>query len=471
VRLRATILTKLLLAFALPTVVLFVAFAWVAHEVARRDLDEELGTRLAAIAASSATQVRGKYLSELSSGDEDERAYLNVLAKLEQVAKATGVRLYVFDRQFNSRVDTEPGVAIGTHYYPAELDRLELERVFAAGDSIASVSFQGSDGRRYKAGYAAVRASETEPEIVLAIGAQAPAAYFDRLHQLRASLLLWGAALMMVVLAATVAAAFLMTRKLRQLAGAAARMGSGDLTAPIDVKSNDEIGVLAATMERMRGQLAERDLHMQQMLAGIAHEVRNPLAGMTLFTGILREELPADDERRGHVDKIARELGYLGRVVDDFLDYARRARPDPGEVDLMGLASEVAQLTRTDAISVGVQLEVERVWADRSQLRRALLNLAQNAVQAAERAGETGEAVRIFATASKAQVVLEVSNRGAVIPAELQAKIFQPFFTTREKGTGLGLSFVKETVLAHGGTITVDSDAASTRFRIALPRR
>ena len=78
----------------------------------------------------------------------------------------------------------------------------------------------------------------------------------------------------------------------------------------------------------MRRQLAERDAKMQQMLAGIAHEVRNPLAGMTLFAGILSDELPAGDERRGHVEKIQRELGYLERVVNDFLEYARRPRPE-----------------------------------------------------------------------------------------------------------------------------------------------
>src|SRR5690606_35177156 len=103
----------------------------------------------------------------------------------------------------------------------------------------------------------------------------------------------------------------LITRNVRRLATAAERIGAGDLRAPIAVATRDELGVLAQTMERMRRQLAERDAKMQQMLAGIAHEVRNPLAGMTLFADILKEELPAPDERRSHVEKIQRELGYL----------------------------------------------------------------------------------------------------------------------------------------------------------------
>src|SRR5436853_472094 len=82
--------------------------------------------------------------------------------------------------------------AIGTHYVRAELDRSELERVFA-GETASSVTFEGNDGKTYKTGYAPVRASETEPQIVLALGAQAPASYFDRLDDLRMRLFLWGA--------------------------------------------------------------------------------------------------------------------------------------------------------------------------------------------------------------------------------------------------------------------------------------
>ena len=467
---RPTILVKLLLAFALPTVALFGVFAAVAHEVARRDLDAELGSRLAAVAASAATQVRGKYLVELGPGDDDDRGHQNAVAKLAAVAAATGARLYVFDRAFSSRADTEPGVAIGTHYFQAELDRHELVRVFDRGAQVASVTFEGDDGRMYKAGYAPVRASDEDgAPIVLAIGAQAPAGYFARLAALRRSLLGWGAALVSVVLAATVLAAALVTRPVRTLAAAAERIGGGDLAAPVVVRSRDELGVLAATMETMRGQLAERERVLQQMLAGIAHEVRNPLAGMQLFTGILRDELPDGDERRGHVDRIARELRYLERVVSEFLEYARRPRPELVDVDLGALVEEVAQLVGADAEAAGVAVEAAaaRVTtrADRGQLRRAVLNLARNAVQASSGPG----AVRVAARAAGDQAVVAVWNRGPDIAPDVRARIFEPFFTTREKGTGLGLAFVRDIAHDHGGRVEVDSSGGETEFRIILP--
>jgi len=472
VRLRATIFVKLLVALVLPAVALFALFAVIAHEVSRRDLDAELGRRLEGIAAAASTHLRGKYLLELAPGDEAGRSYQNYVNKLELVAAATGAQLFVFDPQFNSRADTAPGIAIGTHYYRAELDRTELARVFDRGETASSVTFVGNDGVTYKTGYAPVRA-ELEPDapVVLAIGAQAPASYFARLEDLRDRLFLWGAGLALVSILAAVGATLLITRKLRRLATAAERIGAGELRAPIEVRSRDELGQLAEAMDRMRLQLAERDARMQQMLAGIAHEVRNPLAGMTLFAGILRDELSDGDERRTHVDRIRKELGYLERVVNEFLEFARRPRPELASVELDELLVEVAELASGAELAVGVERSGLVARADRGQLRRALLNLARNGVQAASAAGHRGDGnVTLSARVVGDELAVRVWNRGAEISPEASGKLFEPFFTTREKGTGLGLAFVREIAIDHGGRVEVASEGGETTFTIVLPR-
>jgi signal transduction histidine kinase len=464
---RVPILVKLLGALVLPVVILFALFAVVAYEVSRRDLDDELGRRLTAIASSSATQVRGKYLAEVAPGNETDRAYQNVVKKLQTLEESTGARLFVFDKKYDSRADTA-NTPIGTHYYRAELDGAEIARAFA-GTAIASVTFDGNDGVTYKTGYAPVHASETEPDIVLVLGAQAPASYFTRLADLRARLFAWGGGLAAVSVLAAVLATFLITRNVRRLAAAAERIGAGDLHEPVVIRSRDELGVLGDTMDRMRVQLAERDAKMQQMLAGIAHEVRNPLAGMTLFAGILRDEIPEADERRGHVDKIQRELDYLERVVNDFLEYARRPKPELADVPIADLFSEVIELAPTD-LPVAIEVEVDVVRADRGQLRRAVLNLTRNAIQAARAAGHAGPgSVRLAAHRRGDRVELSVWNRGKEIPPETSGKLFEPFFTTREKGTGLGLAFVRDIAADHGGKVEVASGDGETTFVIGLP--
>src|SRR5262249_50613789 len=155
----------------------------------RRDLDAELGRRLEAIAKSASLQIRdGTYLA--NETDSGALLYDAVAKRLEALARETGARLFVIDAAYASHLDTAGGVAIGTPNFRAQLDRAELGRVFA-GASASSVTFDGNDGKTYKTGYAPVRAAPDRPEVVLALGAQAPASYFDRLDDLRARLLKW----------------------------------------------------------------------------------------------------------------------------------------------------------------------------------------------------------------------------------------------------------------------------------------
>jgi signal transduction histidine kinase len=192
---------------------------------------------------------------------------------------------------------------------------------------------------------------------------------------------------------------------------------------------------------------------------------------MTLFADILKDELPSGDERRGHVDKIQRELGYLERVVNDFLEYARRPRPELATVALPELFAEVAQMASTPDITIAVEPGgPPDVQADRAQLRRALLNLARNAVQAATAAEQRGDgAVKLSARTHGSEQWIGVWNRGKEIPPETSGKLFEPFYTTREKGTGLGLAFVRDIAADHGGRVELTSADGETTFSIVLP--
>jgi len=472
---RLTVLVKLLVAFALPASMLFALFAAIAYTVMQRDLEAELGTRLGAVAASAATQIHGASLVKLAPGDEDHLLYDGALRKLREVAAATGVsHLYIFDRDFKARADTAPDVPIGTELYQPQLDREELARVFARRETVSGVLFEGLDGRQYKSAYAPIHASEKDHTVVLAIGVDAPAVFFDRLAELRRSLILYGAGLMLAMVLVAVLVAARITRPVRRLADAAERIGKGDLGTPIRRLSHDEIGFLAETMEEMRRDVRARDERMQEMLSGIAHEVRNPLGGIELFAGILRDELPDGDERRGHVERIEREVAYLKEVVAEFLDYARRPSLELGPVELAPLAEDICDLEAAEAGRLGVELDRDVpadlvALGDKLQLRRALHNLVRNAVQAAA-AGKPGH-VELSARADGEQIRLAVKNDGPPIPEDIRERVFEPFFTTREKGTGLGLAFVREIALDHGAAIDLESHEGGTTFTLTLKQR
>jgi len=352
-------------------------------------------------------------------------------------------------------------LALGAKAHELGADAPEVERA-KSGQPSASPLFTGRDGLPYKRGYARIG----NPTVGFAV-VEASVQYLDALAAFRRWLLLGGIGSVAVI---AVLAAWLsrrMTGPLERLAGAAERIGQGDLTGTVAVETRDEIGYLAKRLDEMRQALRARDERMQMMLAGIAHEVRNPLGGLELYAGLLREALAGQGERLAEVARVEREIGYLKNVVTDFLDFARRPAPVMDVVPVRDLLDEAAEICRasggpTIAIDCAAGLVAH---ADRAQVRRALINLAKNAIVAA---GPTGQVVLAARKAEddRFRIVWEVRDSGPGIPADISAKIFTPFFTTREKGTGLGLAFVKEIARDHGSDVTVErGPEGGARFR------
>jgi signal transduction histidine kinase len=245
-------------------------------------------------------------------------------------------------------------------------------------------------------------------------------------------------------------------------------MGRGDLTRPISATSSKEVSVLAHELELMRQALLARDRQLQLMLSGIAHEVKNPLGGIELFAGLLREELPEGDTR-SHVDRILGELDYLKRVVEEFLSFAREQMPARAPFAIERLVQSLLPLVSADAQAKEVRLDTNvepaQLNGDNGLITAALVNLVRNAIHAAP--PRTRVTVRGQRTGTRYR--MEVQDEGPGVPAELQERIFEPFFSTREKGTGLGLPLAQRIVQAHGGQLGLHSRPGETVFWTELP--
>ena len=459
------LLLRLLAGTIVPTIAALALFGFLAHEVARRALEDELGRRLGTAAAGAAATLLPAQLSALGAGDEDSLTYANVRRRLESARLRLGVRrVLAVTPDLETRGDTSAVLALGAHAYELDADRAEITRAMR-GTPTSSPLFVGHDGVPYKRAYAAVGEAGAVTGVVAVEGA---ADYPAALAALRLSMIRIGVGALLAVLALTAWLSRRISRPVARLAEAAARLGRGDLDAPIPIETRDEIGVLAQTLEETRVALRARDERMQMMLAGIAHEVRNPLGGLELYAGLLREALASQPERLDEVARIEREVGHLKSVVNEFLEFARRPALRMEPVALRPLFDEVRELT---AVPGGARVTVDApdglaVRADAAQVRRALLNLARNAVAAA-RDGQ----VQIVAAGDGERVRIEVRDDGPGVPADLREKIFAPFFTTREKGTGLGLAFVREIARDHGSEIGVrDAPGGGSVFSFDLLR-
>ena len=221
-----------------------------------------------------------------------------------------------------------------------------------------------------------------------------------------------------------------------------------------------------------RWKQAERLSAIGQLSAGLAHEIRTPLAAIEGAAELLRSDR-ADSALRDEMTAILqKESKRLNRLLTELLDYARPRRPEFLSIELKPLVDGIVRLLHVQASRKSITLEtalpesLPQVQCDPEQLRQVLLNLTLNAIQAADRPGS----IHIEAQARDTFIDMEIRDDGPGIPADVRAHLFEPFFTTKHDGTGLGLAVTKTIIESHGGQITVEPNTPrGARFLITIP--
>jgi signal transduction histidine kinase len=244
--------------------------------------------------------------------------------------------------------------------------------------------------------------------------------------------------------------------------------------------------------------LRERLTALGEMAAELAHEIRNPLAGMQLIAGLLKRRLADRPDEVALVEQIMGELGSVADTVTASLEFVRPVSPERRPVDAVVLVEEAISLAQSRVSFSGTIVrefedDVPALPADPGQLRSVLTNLVLNAFEAMasaeadrrltvsirrERSDRTARSVRVDSDGrtsrscelAASEVVIEVADTGAGVPSELREKVFYPFFTTKQEGSGVGLATAQKIVASHGGSIEVDGrEGVGACFRVRLP--
>jgi hypothetical protein len=296
-----------------------------------------------------------------------------------------------------------------------------------------------------------------------------------------------------VICAALLAAlAVQVQRPLAELQQKIARLRGGDLTVRASFAGrNDEIGDLGRNFNAMVEQLrasreeiqrlyqtqmsrAEHLATLGELAAGLAHELRNPLAGIAGVIEIIGRDLPESSPSRAVWKEVQHEMQRVQRILTDLLNYARPRPPQILPSDLGTTAEHAVGLARQQVLSKPIEIVFQKreplppVEHDAAQIEQVLLNLLLNAIQAMDGAGRI--TVTLEARDQNAVVTVADSGRG-IAPGQLP-NIFRPFFTTKGQGTGLGLSLARRIVEAHDGDIQVASVLRQgTTFTVTFPLR
>ncbi len=226
---------------------------------------------------------------------------------------------------------------------------------------------------------------------------------------------------------------------------------------------------------------AEHLATIGELAAGVAHEIRNPLAGIAGAIEIITKGFPADHPDREVLEDLRHEVHRIEKTLNDLLVYARPKPSHIGPTDLREITAHSLQMARQQTGSKKVSFSVEispslpRFRADGEQLHQVLLNLILNAIQVLDDGGTVTVAARVLfpeAENRAGQLEITVSDTGPGIPPEHLERIFRPFYTTKRSGTGLGLSLSRRIISQHGGTLTAQSEIGhGSRFTIRIPFR
>jgi signal transduction histidine kinase len=282
----------------------------------------------------------------------------------------------------------------------------------------------------------------------------------------------------------------LVQRPLEELMATIARIRRDDLTARVEfAKRDDDIGQLGQQFNEMVERLEQNreeieDLHKREMAraehlatlgelaAGLAHEIRNPLAGIAGVVDVIGKELPANSSSRAVIGDVQNEVLHIQAILNDLLSYARPRPPDFHASNLNTTIEQAALLARQQVLTKPIQVSFESnsslpaVEHDATLIQQVVLNLLLNAIQAISKEGK----VEVRLLREQEFAVIQVSDTGRGISPEALPKIFKPFFTTRNEGTGLGLSLANGIVQSHGGRIEITSvQQKGTQFRVWLP--
>jgi PAS domain S-box-containing protein len=247
-----------------------------------------------------------------------------------------------------------------------------------------------------------------------------------------------------------------------------------DIGSVVQVHDVTERVLIEERMRRM-----ERYMGLGSLAAGLHHEIKNPLAALSLHVQLLEEQLEgadASNEVQDMLRVIKTELNRIGGVLESFRDFASLAHLNRSQVDLAELIDRQVRLItpRAEMQNIHVQVEVPpqgipRVDADRMRLEQVLLNLLVNAMEAMPEGGTLAVRLSASASADGKSILLEVIDTGPGIPDNARDRVFDPYFTTKSEGTGMGLALCDKIIRQHQGSIDFRTSPAGTAFEVTLP--
>jgi signal transduction histidine kinase len=435
------------------------------------------------------------YQREVASSLSSIQSVLGGLQRVRQTAAQAGVALGVGDRELaQATIDDQLAVI------SAQLKRLENDEsylVLAGISTTRAISDAAARLGEAERAWASTGDPDARVRAIEAVGAIT--ALVERVHEraiedmglatghateLRGkvlfSLVVAGVSVVLVGGLGALLVRRWILRPVRRLREAASLLSRGNLSHRIPVEGGDELALLSSEVNAMAQMIGvmqderierERLAAVGEMVRRVAHNIRNPLAGIRSLAELTRSDLNDASPLAENQDRIVRTIDRFEGWVQMLLTATRPLQVSPANTAVRPWMQGIVDSHRPAAERAGVVLELDDAGTpnvacfDAGLLEQAVAAILDNAIGATDR----GKRVRVEVTASAKTWEIAIRDEGPGVPGDIREKIFTPYFTTRRDGTGLGLAMAKQVVDQHSGRIEVESGAGGAVFRVVLP--
>jgi len=336
----------------------------------------------------------------------------------------------------------------------------------AAGQPVISDLYRIDDSGYIKSGTIDIILADQQITIAVWVGAD----FMLVVDQLMGSLF-W---IFILTIIAAISLAFIFSRSLIRpvirLADYTEAISKNIYTEPVYLNRRDEIGTLNTALVDMHHEIRNNEQQNKELLSNIAHEIKNPLGGIEIYTGLLEEELQDNAEHKEYLSKIISELQNLKRIILEYLDYARPPKSNLQYQKIDTIIRDAVSILKPELDMKNIHCNIVgegQVMTDESKMRRVLVNLLKNSIEAVEQDGQ----IDISIDEDSENIKIAIWDDGEGIAEDARAKIFQPHYSTRDRGYGLGLAIVSTIIDELNGTIVVQSEInQGTEFLITLSK-
>ncbi len=438
--------TRIIFTFSVVTIILVVAISFTSYNFIRNLYLDEISSHVKTSTQIISNQIDESYLDILSIGSPTKltQAYFQNIFKNNTVNN-TPSEIFIFNKNLIVLIHSNFSDIENRTNPNLIINKKDIEEL-AVKQSFVSIPFKGDDGNWYLWGF-----HRFNENFYLAVKESADK--LQKVEEFANIFFYFGLIATLITIIVSWVIANSITKPVDKLIKFSNEIGKGNFNAPPPENMRGEIELLSNAMEKMKNDLFENQKERENMLAQIAHEIRNPLGGIELFANLVKEDLKNENKNTENLDKILKEINGLKTLITAYLNYSKPKIATQELINLPDLMNDINNVFKPELEKKKVQikhnLQSTKVWFDPEHLRQILINVISNSLHSVSDNG----LITISSNANHTNWWISVCDNGQGISEKNIDLIYEPFFTTKKEGTGLGLSICKKLAKENNATI------------------